>query len=121
MLELTVVAYKCRLFNLENNVAITKATIKPGSAPRKRRNLLGRRVNLPVGGTLGKNVGTPRWLKAIGRYFAGSWNELRQVHWPTRRATWGLTTAVIVFTVMLVAFILGLDFGFEQLFKRIIL
>jgi len=57
---------------------------------------------------------------AIGRYFKGSWQELRQVRWPNRRATWGMTAAVILFTAMFVALIVSLDAIFSQLFNLII-
>lgn len=101
-------------------MAKEEASKKPKQAP-KRGKLLQKRINLPVRGKLGQAVGVPRWLRAIGNYFAGAWQELREVRWPTRRATWGLTSAVLVFTIALAAFILALDFGFEQLFKRILL
>lgn len=90
--------------------------------PSLLKRTLSKRVDVAKGNkTLGRDVKAPKWLKAIGGYFKGSWQELRQVRWPTRRATWGLTTAVIMFTVILTAFILGLDYGFEQLFKQVIL
>lgn len=76
----------------------------------------------------------PGWLKAlgrvfiifapfrpIGRYFTGAWRELRQVKWPTRKASIQLTFAVVVFTAVMMGFIVALDTGFEQLVKRIIL
>lgn len=89
--------------------------------PGKIKSVLGKRVNVAKGGALAKDVKAPRWLRAIGGYFSGSWKELRQVRWPTRRATWSLTTAVVVFTAVLAAFILALDYGFELLFKQVIL
>lgn len=57
---------------------------------------------------------------AIGQYFKGSWVELRQVRWPTRRATWSLTGAVLLFTAFFVALILLLDAGFKYLFELIL-
>lgn len=56
----------------------------------------------------------------IGGYFKGSWAELRQVHWPTRRATWGLTGAVLAFAVFFVVLITLLDAGFKFLFEQIL-
>ncbi|HEY1085357.1 MAG TPA: preprotein translocase subunit SecE [Candidatus Saccharimonadales bacterium] len=53
-------------------------------------------------------------------YFVGAWKELRQVHWPTRRATWGLTGAVLAFSAFFVVFILLLDAGFKYLFEFIL-
>lgn len=86
------------------------------------KSTLGKRVNvLPAGKALGRDVKAPKWLNAIGGYFKGSVRELAQVKWPTRRATWGFTLAVIVFTVIMSGFILALDYGFEQLFKQVIL
>jgi preprotein translocase subunit SecE len=94
-----------------------KATTKED----KKGDLLKREMNVSGRGTLSRKVRLPRWLRAIGGYFKGSWQELRQVNWPTRKATWGMTLAVMLFTLVLAVFILLLDLGFEQLFKRIIL
>ena len=57
---------------------------------------------------------------AIGQYFKGAWVELRQVHWPTRRATWSLTGAVLLFTAFFIVLILLLDAGFKYLFEQIL-
>lgn len=56
-------------------------------------------------------------LIAIGRYFAGAWEELKQVRWPTRRATWSMTAAMLLFTGFFVAVILLLDALFKYLFE----
>ena len=53
-------------------------------------------------------------------YFTGAWYELRQVHWPTRRATWGLTGAVLAFSAFFVVFILILDAIFKYVFETIL-
>ena len=99
----------------------TSATSKEPKAPGKTKRVLSKRVELTKGNTLGRDVKMPRWLKAFFSYFSGSWRELRQVRWPNRRASWGLTLAVIIFTLVMVIFILALDYGFEQLFKQVIL
>lgn len=59
-------------------------------------------------------------LFAIGGYFKGAWVELRQVRWPTRRATWGLTIAVILFSAFFALIILLLDILFKYLFEIIL-
>ncbi len=59
-------------------------------------------------------------LAPIGRYLKGSWDELRQVRWPDRKSTWGMTGALIAFTLFFVVVILLLDAGFSYLFKLII-
>lgn len=56
----------------------------------------------------------------IGRYFKGSWQELKQVRWPDRKATWSLTGAVLLFTAIFVVIIVLLDAGFEMLFNLIV-
>jgi preprotein translocase SecE subunit len=99
-------------------VAEKSKEIKTTESPKK---LLDRSVNLPVKGKLAKNVRAPKWLRAIVGYFVESFKELGRVQWPNRRATWSLTLAVIIFTLVIAALILGLDYAFEQLFKRIIL
>jgi preprotein translocase subunit SecE len=57
--------------------------------------------------------------KELG-YFKGAWHELRQVRWPNRKTTWGLTLAVILFTAFFVVLVLLLDAGFKYLFDLII-
>ena len=59
-------------------------------------------------------------LFAIGGYFKGAWEELRLVRWPSRRATWGLTLAVILFSAFFVVLILLLDLVFKYLFELIL-
>jgi len=64
--------------------------------------------------------GALKILFAIGGYFKGAWIELRQVRWTTRKATWSLTLAVILFTAFFFLLILLLDFGFKELFNLIL-
>lgn len=54
-------------------------------------------------------------------YFTGAWRELRLVHWPDRRATWSLTIAVILFSLLFAGIILALDFGFNELLRTVLL
>lgn len=54
-------------------------------------------------------------------YFKNSWKELRLVRWPNRRATWSFTLAVLLFSGFFMLVILGLDAGFEFLFKRFVI
>ena len=59
-------------------------------------------------------------IVAFGRYVKGAWQELRQVHWPTRQATWSMTGAVLAFSAIFAALILLLDAGFQLLFEQIL-
>lgn len=66
---------------------------------------------------------TNPFLKAlfgIGGYFKGAWIELRSVRWPSRRATWSLTLAVILFSAFFVLIIVLLDIFFKYLFEVIL-
>jgi preprotein translocase SecE subunit len=62
----------------------------------------------------------PRALRATGGYFKGAWVELRQVRWPNRRATWGLTAAVLAYSAFFVVIVLLLDALFKYLFELIL-
>jgi preprotein translocase subunit SecE len=70
--------------------------------------------------TVKKEETKPGLGKRFIGYFKGAWYELKQVRWPTRKATWGLTLAVILFTAFFVVIILFLDYVFQQLFDLII-
>lgn len=74
-----------------------------------------------------KQVKAPKKQSRIGKFFAppinyfkGAWAELRQVRWPNRRATWGLTLAVIAFSAFFLLLIVLLDTAFKLLFEFII-
>lgn len=54
-------------------------------------------------------------------YFAGAWRELRQVRWPDRRAAWSLTFAVILFSLFFAGLIIGVDYAFNELFRKVLL
>lgn len=59
-------------------------------------------------------------LHPIIGYFKGSWYELTQVRWPDRKSTWGMTGALVAFTLFFVVVVLVFDYGFAQLFKLIL-
>jgi preprotein translocase subunit SecE len=82
---------------------------------------------------LGQFLGKYRIFRAIGKvckfigrilwpaYFRNSWKELRQVTWPTRRETWQLTLAVIIFSVIFGVIIAFVDYGLDKAFKQILI
>lgn len=49
---------------------------------------------------------------AFGRYLKASWQELRQVRWPSRKATWKMVLAVLVYTALFMVLITLLDMFF---------
>lgn len=78
-----------------------------------------------VGRKLAK-LGRFKFFKFIGKilwpaYFRNSWKELKQVTWPTRRETWQLTLAVIIFSVIFGVVIAIVDFGLDKMFKQVII
>jgi preprotein translocase subunit SecE len=56
----------------------------------------------------------------MGGYFKGAWQELREVRWPDRRATWSMTGALLGFTAFVVTLVLLLDALFKYLFELIL-
>ncbi|KKW05166.1 MAG: hypothetical protein UY35_C0001G0057 [Candidatus Saccharibacteria bacterium GW2011_GWC2_48_9] len=58
--------------------------------------------------------------KQRDNYFIGAWRELRQVRWPDRKATWGLTMAVIVYSVFFFVLVILLDAVFKYLFDFLV-
>jgi len=113
-----------RLFYLEDEVAenkkVTRITAKDeapvtkAEAKAKTPKVKVAKAEKPV------KEGRRNVFVRIGAYFKGAWVELRLVRWPTRKATWGLTVAVILFSAFFVVMILLLDALFKYVFELII-
>lgn len=58
--------------------------------------------------------------KKEGNYFRNSWLELRQVRWPSRKATWKMVAAIFIYTGLFIAIIMLLDALFTWLFGLIL-
>lgn len=61
-----------------------------------------------------------RPLSRLFRYVKASWGELRQVHWPSRKATWKMTVVVIIYTLLFMVFILAVDYLMTLLFNQLL-
>ncbi|MBQ3261076.1 preprotein translocase subunit SecE [Candidatus Saccharibacteria bacterium] len=57
---------------------------------------------------------------AFGRYLRDSWRELRQVRWPSRKLTWKMVLAVLVYTVLFGALLVVFDILFDFIFSLIL-
>ena len=57
---------------------------------------------------------------ALFRYLRDAWKEIRQVRWPSRKATWKMLLAVLVYTALFVVLISLLDLFFTWLFNLIL-
>ena len=90
-----------------------KPTVKK-TASKKTATKVNRVVKLP-------RVKVPGFLRKFGGYFKGAWQEIRQVRWPNRKATWSLTAAVLAFTAFWGLVVLGLDLLFQMMLNRVIL
>lgn len=61
-----------------------------------------------------------KFFAPITGYFKGAWEELKQVRWPNRKSTWGLTLAVILFASFFLLIVVLLDTFFKYIFELII-
>ena len=64
------------------------------------------------------------WLltpfRALGRYIKESFAEIRQVRWPSRKETWKMTLSVILYVILISAFIMLLDLLFTKVFNAVL-
>ena len=86
------------------------------------KKLLSKRVDIPMPFLKGK---FGDWLKRevnlMPKYFRDSYRELQKVTWPSRKETWKLFLAVVVFAAALASLILVADLLFEKIIERLIL
>ncbi len=102
---------------------VTRIKAKDGasnkaSAPSKPKTSSAKRIT-PAASNAPKEAKKGIFSR-IGAYFKGAWQELKQVRWPNRKATWSLTLAVLLFTAFFVVLILLLDLLFGYIFELII-
>ena len=115
--EAKALATKAKKSTTKNtDTKVTRITAT-GSAAKKSKKTPTTPENTPAP-TAKKQRRNP--LRAIGGYFKGAWYELKQVRWPNRRATWGMTAALLGFTAFFVVFILLLDALFKYVFELIL-
>lgn len=99
----------------------SKATVSKKSVSSKKQLKNSKKTKKQTTKTVRDiNQPTKNPLLALSNYFRGAWYELKQVRWPSRSATWGLTIAVLVFSGIFVLLILLLDAGFTLLFEQIL-
>jgi preprotein translocase SecE subunit len=59
-------------------------------------------------------------IRAFGSYIKASFREIRLVKWPTRRETWAMTLAVVIYSLVIIAIVLLFDNIYDWLFKLVI-
>lgn len=60
-------------------------------------------------------------VRFIPKYFKSSFTEMKEVQWPSPRQALSLTFAVVAFSVAIALFVQILGYGFDKLFKEVIL
>lgn len=96
--------------------ASESADRKPNSKDAKKARTKDRAPEKPL-----KEVSIlARPFVAIGRYLRDSWREIRQVRWPSRKATWKMTVAVLVYCAIFIVFIMLLDTFFTFIFNLLL-
>ncbi|MEU1277592.1 preprotein translocase subunit SecE [Streptomyces sp. NPDC005805] len=58
-------------------------------------------------------------LGRLGLFYRQIVAELRKVVWPTRSQLTTYTTVVIIFVVIMIGFVLVIDFGFQEAVKYV--
>lgn len=65
---------------------------------------------------IGRILGRILWPK----YFRNSWQEIRQVTWPSRSETWKLTIAVLIFALIFGLATAGTDWVLDKVIRRLV-
>ncbi len=47
-------------------------------------------------------------------FFKEAWQELKRVHWPTRKETYAATSVVVVFVLLVALYLAVVDYGLTQ-------
>lgn len=93
--------------------------------PGKIRKALSKEVDLPINlpdNKLGNALSKKRSAKNLWpAYFRNSWRELKKVTWPSRKESWQLVLAVILFTAIFTLITAIADYGINQLVEEVIL
>ena len=59
----------------------------------------------------------------VGRsveFFQEAWQELRKVHWPSRKETYVATSVVVIVVVLIALFLALVDFGLTRAIQAIV-
>ncbi len=111
---------------------MAKAKKAKQKADRKKFSVK-QRVLKPIGGFFARITAPVRRTKVwkflrrtilrspFRGYFVESFKELKHVTWPDRKTAWKLTLTVVLFSALFAVFTTALDYGFEEIAKRIFL
>lgn len=92
--------------------------IKAGGKKAKKTKTSPKRISTKTKKSGKANRTNP--IRAFGSYIKASFREIRLVKWPTRRETWTMTLAVVIYSLVIIAIVLLFDNVYDWLFKLII-
>ena len=55
-----------------------------------------------------------------GEFFQESWQELKKVHWPSRKETYAATLVVIVVVILISVYLAAVDFVLTKAIQAVI-
>jgi preprotein translocase subunit SecE len=59
-------------------------------------------------------------VRQVTEFFKESWQELKKVHWPSRKETYAATLVVIIVVVLISIFLAVVDLGLTKAIQAII-
>ncbi len=99
---------------------ITKIKAKDEPKPKKEVSAVKKPAKVEKPAEAKKPFVLLRPFVAFFRYLKDAFKEIRQVRWPSRKATWKMVLAVLIYTALFVVVISLLDLFFTWLFNLIL-
>jgi preprotein translocase subunit SecE len=59
-------------------------------------------------------------IRRVRAFFEEAWQELKKVHWPSRKETYAATAVVIVVVILVSIYLAAVDFGLTKAIQLII-
>lgn len=59
-------------------------------------------------------------VRRLTGFFQESWQELRKVHWPSRKETYAATLVVIILVVLISVYLAVVDLGLTRAIQAIV-
>ena len=108
----------------EPTITRKKVVVKDKKIAKQKQKEARKAEKKALKGTDEKNGKKPfilfRPFVYLWRYLRDSWREIRQVRWPSRKATWKMVLAVVIYTALFMVIITLLDLFFSWLFNLIL-
>jgi preprotein translocase subunit SecE len=59
-------------------------------------------------------------VRHLSQFFQESWQELKKVHWPSRKETYAATLVVIILVVLISVYLALVDLGLTKAIQAIV-